>query len=121
MTLHILSLNSPWFEFVKQGVKKYEGRRNTANIQKISVGDTIEIRHYTDATQNPYNVKVEDMLTFATFRDALSVLPIDQVLPTGTCVPYTIDEGDAIYQRYVSLVTQEKDGVVMLKIRPSVE
>lgn len=111
-----ITLNSPWFEYVQQGIKHYEGRRNTPKMRSISVGDTLEIRHHVDDTKQPYFVKVEDILYFPTFRDALSNLPIDHVLPNDRGTSYTIDEGDAIYQKYVSIPTQQKDGVVMLKI-----
>jgi len=116
INLHEMTLNSPWFELMKQGIKKYEGRRNTAKVQQICVGDTIEFRHHTDITREPFRVEVTYIHRFPTFRDALLTLPISDVLPNDTGNPYSLDEADLIYQRYVSKTTQQTDGVVMLEV-----
>lgn len=112
--MHI-TLNDPWFEMVRDGRKHYEGRRNHGKVQNIKCGDVIEIRHHTNPDATPYNVRVVSILTFPLFRDALSVLPIQQVLPIDNI---TIEHGVLIYQQYVSLDTQRRDGVLMLELAP---
>lgn len=108
-----ITLNSPWFELVRDGKKKYEGRRRTEKLLALKCGDTIEIHHHTDKTRQPYFVVVEDVLVFETFRQALETLPIQDVLPIDNIY---VDEGVHIYHQYVSQATQERDGVVMIKI-----
>lgn len=110
----MLTLNSPWFELVRDGKKVYEGRRQTPKMMGLKCGDTITIHHHIDKKQAPYNVVVEDVIPFATFKHALEALPIEEVLPIENI---TVSEGVSIYHKYVSQATQEKDGVVMIKIR----
>jgi len=112
---HEMTLNSPWFELVEQGSKIYEGRRKTQKVMLIREGDTILFHHHTNKDRDPFEVHVVDVLHFSTFRHALecmrdklsSILPIPEI---------TVDKGDEIYKQYVSLETQQKDGVVMIEI-----
>jgi len=112
--MNILHLNSPWFELVKEGKKIYEGRRYTIKVHDICIiGNIITIKHFTDSTQEPYQVIIEGFKHFPTFEDALKELNINEVLPIDNI---TIDEGILIYQKYVSLKTQIEDGIVMIKV-----
>lgn len=109
-----MHLNSPWFELVKEGKKIYEGRRNHEKITNIQVGDVIEIKHYIlRDEEESYFVKVEEKLYYKTFEDALNTLNINEVLPIENI---TVNEGIEIYKKYVSIETQIRDGVCMLKI-----
>lgn len=117
--MEIITLHSPWFELVNSGEKIYEGRRNTDNIKNIKVGKKIKIyrrinKDIIDYLTKPYDVIVEDKLYFNTFEEALNILPIKQVLPIENI---TINQGIEIYKKFVSLETQHKDGIVMLKIK----
>jgi ASC-1-like (ASCH) protein len=110
---HSMSLNSPWFELVKQGVKKYEGRRNTDKIKRMNVGDAILFRHHTDPSIQPFKARIVGLNPFPTFKHALEYLPIRDVLPIDGI---TVADGVNIYQQYVSLATQERDGVVLIEV-----
>lgn len=113
--IHIMHLNSPWFEFVRDGKKLYEGRRRTPKILQLKPNDIINIKHYTKPdVEEPYRVCIENILYFPTFEDALKSLPLHDVLPIDDI---TIEKSVEIYQQYVSLQTQEKDGIVMIKIK----
>ena len=111
--MQVIHLNSPWFELVKDGKKIYEGRRNTAFTRSLKIGQNLEIKHYIDRSISPYTVTISDFLYFKTFEEALINLPIDQVLPIENI---TIQNGVDIYKQFVSLDTQLKDGVVMIKV-----
>jgi ASC-1-like (ASCH) protein len=114
MTTHTMKLNTPWYEFVQNGEKIYEGRRATEKVLGIKTGDKIMFIHATDDSRDNITVDVLDILSYPTFRDALESLPMQKVLPiTGL----TIDQGVDIYKKYVSLPTQIKDGVIMIKIK----
>ena len=69
--------------------------------------------HHLDKNIEPFNVTVTDIHHFATFKDALENLPIEEILPIENI---TVESGVDIYLKYVSLETQMKDGVVMLKV-----
>jgi ASC-1-like (ASCH) protein len=91
-----MKLNSPWFELVREGKKIYEGRRKMPYITKYKIGDIITFSHNTNTNTNiePFNVVIEDILEYATFEDALNVLPLYEVLPIDNI---TIAYGIEIY------------------------
>lgn len=113
-----LTLNSPWYELVRDGKKLYEGRRALPSILTLSIGEIIFISHHTDVTLPSYQVIVTSLALYNTFEEALTELPLDKVLPLPEI---TIEEGVKIYQKYVSLATQQRDGVVLIgiKVQPS--
>lgn len=108
---HAMRLNSPWFDIVKSGKKIYEGRRWSEKIEMITPGDYIEFRYVNDESQK-IKVKVIEILRFNTFEEALNIIPINDVLYGGL----TIEEGVEIYKKYVSIETQMRDGVCLIKI-----
>lgn len=108
-----MTLNDPWFDLMKNEKKIYEGRRNTEKIRSIKVGDIIQISHHVNKLIEPFNVIVNEIHHFATFEEALKGLPINEILPIENI---DVEKGIEIYLKYVSLETQLKDGVVMLKI-----
>jgi ASC-1-like (ASCH) protein len=108
-----LTLNDPWFDLMKEGKKIYEGRRNTEKIRKIKKNDIIQINHHTNPSKESFSVIVDEILHFKTFEEALNSLPIDMVLPIDNI---DIKSGIEIYFKYVSLETQIKDGIIMLKV-----
>ena len=108
------TLNSPWYELVRDGKKLYEGRRALPSILNLSIGEIISISHHTDVTLPNYQVIITSLARYKTFEEALTELPLDQVLPLPGM---TIEEGVKIYQQYVSLATQQRDGVVLIGIK----
>lgn len=112
MTTHAMNLNSPWYEHIVAGRKRYEGRRRTEKTDAIQVGDLIAFSHATDSTRRQCTRTVVALHTFDTFRDALETLPLDDVLPGVE----SVEMGVAVYARFVSLPTQIRDGVVMLEL-----
>ena len=111
---HFLTLNSPWFEYVRDGIKTYEGRScKNGKVKKYKIGDIITISHHTDFNQKEYQVKILDILFYPDFRFALEILGLEKTLP-GT---KTIDEGETIYFKYVSKETQFEYGVCMINVQ----
>lgn len=111
--IYNMTLNDPWFDLMKTGKKIYEGRRNTEKIRSIKVGDIIQISHHVNKHIEPLYVVVTEIHNFASFEEALKTLPINEILPIENI---NIEKGIEIYLKYVSLETQLKDGVIMLKI-----
>jgi len=107
-----MSLSSPWYEHVASGRKRYEGRRLTAATTAIAQGDTITFKHHTDPLLPSHSHTVVAVHVFPCFRAALEALPLDQVLPDVA----SVEEGCEVYERYVSLPTQLRYGVVMLEL-----
>jgi len=69
--------------------------------------------HHLDKNIKPFNVTVTDKYFFATFKDALENLPIEEILPIENI---TVESGVDIYLKYVSFETQINDGIVMLNV-----
>ena len=113
MAAHTIHLNDPWFELVRAGAKRFEGRRRTDWTDRVRVGDTLEVLHFTDAAAAPFLARVAEVSHFGTFEDALVALGPADVLPVDGI---TVDAGVEIYQRYVSLATQRRDGVIMWRL-----
>ena len=111
--MQTIHLNSPWFELVRDGKKKYEGRRKTALTDSYQIGSLLEVRHYIDKTIEPFTVCVQERLLFQTFEEALNTLDVQEVLPIEGI---TVQKGIDIYQQYVSMATQLKEGIVMLRL-----
>lgn len=109
--MHDITLNDPWFDLVKTGQKQWEGRCFWKAARGYKIGDTLRISHHT-RPEEPYCAKITDLRRFATFEEALQTLGLDQVLPRVE----TVEQGVEIYQRYVSLPTQQEFGVIMIKI-----
>lgn len=109
-----MSLNSPWFELVISGKKRYEGRRLTEKMKSINLNDIIIFSHYADPSKEQFKAKVTSIQIFPTFEIALSNLPINEVLPIEDI---TLEKGIDIYKKYVSINTQNKDGVCMIGIK----
>jgi ASC-1-like (ASCH) protein len=108
-TTHTISVNSPWFEYLKAGTKTFEGRRYSV---RYTVGDKLLVRHHTDTTQEPFVLTITSVNKFPSFEDALRVLPLCRVLPGVE----TVEDGIEVYKKFVSLKTQATDGIVMLGV-----
>ena len=114
MQVFNMTLNSPWFKLVRNGEKIYEGRRKLPKYDTMKPGDIIKFSHHTDKDIDSFETIVEDILVFPTFEDALTNLDINEILP----IPgITISEGVEIYKKFVSIPTQLKDGIIMIKIK----
>ncbi len=108
-----LTLSDPWFEYVRQGRKIYEGRRlKMSFFRTLSVGTLIKFKHYNNEGIEPFYARVIGILEFNSFQEALEQLPLSEVLPDVA----TIAEGVSIYEQYVSQRAQKQSGVCMLKI-----
>lgn len=114
-----ITLHSPWFELVKSDKKIYEGRRKTSKIDNLNVGQylivyRIDDSNIVDIITEPFIIVIEEKINFNTFEDALKCLPIEDILPIENI---NVSYGVEIYKKYVSLETQNKYGIVILKIK----
>ena len=108
-----ITLNSPWFEYIKEGSKVYEGRCNWKQASQYTIGDILNISHHTDPLEPPFAVEIIDIHKFDTFETALTTLGLSKVLPGIE----TIEEGIQIYLKYYRLSTQLENGVLIIEIK----
>ena len=113
MTEHAMSLTSPWFEFVQNGKKIYEGRRCSEKIKSIQNGDVIRFTHNLD-TEKTTKMVVTEKLLFATFEEAFMVVPVEMVLPLENM---SDNKGIEIYEKIYPSDVQKRDGVCLLRMK----
>lgn len=111
-TWHI-TLNEPWFEYMKLGIKKYEGRCNWKDSAKYKIGDILHIGHHTEPLEQSFDVEIVEIVHYNTFETALINMGMTEILPNVE----TIEEGINIYLSYVKLSTQLANGIIMFKIK----
>ena len=104
---HRMTLNDPWFDLVKRGQKRFEGRRMTPKMHAVRIGDTVDFVHHTCMAAEPFRAIVIGTRWFTSFEKALCAIGVDAVLPGRT-----VAEGVEV----VSLETQTRDGVCMLEL-----
>jgi ASC-1-like (ASCH) protein len=107
-----ITLNSPWFEYVQNGKKTFEGRCFWKQVLNYKINDILVISHHTDKEKPSYNVKIINIHKFQNFAEALENTPIDKVLP-GIA---SIADGIEIYKKYYRLETQNDNGVCLIEL-----
>ena len=107
-----LSVQSPWFELLRSGDKRYEGRLNVSPYSTIQPGDRLLISHSSDPSLPSFPLQVTAVHSFPTFHCALTALPLSSVLPGIADVP----AGVAVYERFYSTERQTQRGVRMLRV-----
>lgn len=123
---YTITLNEPWFDLVRNGTKTYEGRCYWNQTRLYKKGDQLRVvrlvkkgvHSTTDAAaasnvNDAYLIEIEDILLFATFRQALEALGLKETLP-GIA---TLEEGVQVYLQFYRLETQLAHGVCMLKVK----
>ena len=111
-------LSDPYYELTKTEKKTLEGRRNYDKWRAMRPGDIVQFRHATDADAQraPFERHVRARFCFPTFRAALehfhSIQQLHRLLPNVE----TVEQGVAVYAKFVSLPTQLRDGVVVLEL-----
>ncbi len=118
MATHQIKLSDPWFAFMRDGVKTYEGRCRWKQAARIRPGDTLlvtradAIARPEFATQASFTARVVAVHAFRSFEDALVALGLEQTLP-GVL---NVRAGIKVYKQFVSLATQRMHGVVMIEV-----
>lgn len=105
-----MKLQSPHFETVQSGLKKFELRLYDEKRQKIKKGDIIDIEH-NDDPDNKYQVKVLSLARFKTFAEAMISIGIETILPG-----ITLMEGLKVYSDIYPWANEKKYGVLALRI-----
>jgi ASC-1-like (ASCH) protein len=109
---NIITVNDPWYDAIKNGSKIWEGRRAIPSIKCLQKGDYLFVGHHINKDNTLLRFQIGDIILFPSFKDALQKLGLENTLPGVK----TIEEGVEIYKKYVSLDTQHRDGVVMIKL-----
>lgn len=106
-----LLVHSRWFDVIKSGEKKWEGRRFHGKVRELRLLDCVNFVNYEDAKVESVRKQIVGLLWFPNFETALIKLGLENVLPGVK----TIGEGVDTYLKFVSAETQKKEGVLMIQ------
>jgi len=76
-------LQSPYYEYIRDGIKIYEMRINDEKRQKMNVGDIWKFKHMTDETLPQYNTKIVDKKIYESFEEAIEDTGYEKLLPNA--------------------------------------
>lgn len=109
-----IHVNEPWFTFIKDGVKKVEGRLNKGMFSNIKKDDTIIWFNIDKNTRQKRQVKtkVTKIATYKTFEDMLRTEELNNVLPK--IKDYV--EGVNVYRQWYDEQGEKKFGVLAIHL-----
>jgi ASC-1-like (ASCH) protein len=127
-----ITVNSPWFEHIRDKKKIYEGRCLWKNNALYKIGDILYIHQFGcgydddeekkdkkgDKSCEPFKVIIQDISRFANFTDALNeVMKVSGSIETILPGISSVKEGVEIYEKFYSPESQLTYGVALFKLR----
>jgi ASC-1-like (ASCH) protein len=79
--IHAGKLQSPYYEYIRDGVKIYELRVYDEKRQKMNVGDEWIFEHNTDKTLPKIRTKITDKKIYKSFEEAIDNTGFEKLLP----------------------------------------
>lgn len=111
-----INLSDPWFDYTKNSLKIFEGRRYFDKYKYVKIGDYFCFKRYKTNSNDTFIKKIINIYKFKTFEEGLKYFDsknlLNKVLPNIS----TVSEGINIYLKYVSLKTQLKDNVIFFHL-----
>jgi ASC-1-like (ASCH) protein len=116
MKEHTSKLQSPYYEFIKDGKKIYETRVYDEKRKKMKVGDTWTFTHNSDSSLDPVRTLITDIKIYKSFREAIQATGVEKLLPQIN----DVEEGIKIYEAFDNgnyKIDGEMYGVVRFEIQ----
>jgi len=114
--IHESKLQSPYYEFIRDGIKIYETRVYDDKRKKMKIDDTWIFSHNTDQTKPPIKTKIVGIKIYKSFREAIEDTGVKQLLPQID----DIEDGIKIYEGFDNgnyKIDGEKYGVVRFELK----
>jgi len=106
-------ISQPWFDLIKSGKKKYEGRLNDGFWKEVQTGQKITLYNNDSGVEKTLIIIVDTKLIFVSFFDGISTVGLNSVLPSE--VENTVEQSvENVYRKYYSVDDEKKYGVVMI-------
>lgn len=106
-------LSQPWFDLIKSGGKKYEGRINTGFWKDLKVKDTFI---FYDGKEQSYKVEVVSTREYKNFKDGITDVGLNNILPPEA--DNTIEQAiQNVYYKYYTKQQEMTYGIVMLQFK----
>jgi ASC-1-like (ASCH) protein len=109
-------LSNPWFSLIKEGTKIYEGRICEGYWSKIKIGDKITFYNEDGKDKESYNVEIEEISYYKSFKEGIEKVGLEKILPTQKDKNISTAINDVYYQYYTK-ESEEKYGIVLFKIK----
>ena len=100
----------PYFSFVKDGRKTIEGRIRKGKYCSIKPGDHIVVSN--EAETDSVEVLVTGARAYGSFREMLTVEPLEKVLPDVL----SVDEGVTVYRKFYTEEMEDEYGVIAIEV-----
>ena len=101
--IHESKLQSPYYEYIRDGIKIYELRVNDDKIQKMNIGDKWIFTHNIDRNLPEIRTKIIDKKIYKSFEDAIDDTKFLNLLPNAKSNAEAIQIynafGDGAYER----------------------
>jgi len=117
---HESKLQSPYYEYIRDGNKIYEVRVNDHKRQKMNIGDVWIFKHNLDQTLPPIRTKIIGKKFYDSFAEAITDIGVEQLLPQID----TIGEAIHTYENFDNgnyKLDAIKYGVIVFKIKSKTE
>lgn len=101
--LHQVSVKQPWFSFLKNCTKKYEGRLNTDKYQAYKKGDYISFMN----GKLCFFKQILGIKTFKSLEEMFDSIDVNEILPN-----HTKEQGIKIYLQFYNKRDIDKYGMV---------
>jgi ASC-1-like (ASCH) protein len=105
-----MNVQEPWFSCIKNNTKQWEGRVYRGKFTTFNIGDILTIKE-NDESELSLIRQIDEVRRFKTFREALTEIPICDVLPGKK----TLDDALAVYEKWYSIGEQLEHGVVFYR------
>jgi len=107
--MHEISVQEPYFSYIKNKRKTIEGRLNTGKFSSFKKGELLKI-----INDNEYvTVKIRKLKKYSSFVEYLSLEGLMRTLPNI----YTIKDGVNIYRQFYSRENEKKYGVLAIYMK----
>lgn len=110
MTTHLIHCEDPWFSYIRQGIKKVEGRKGTHTYKRIKLGDRI---NFTNGKEN-FLADVIEIRQYPTIEKYLEDVTPEVALPGIK----TIEEALNVYYQWSSEEKIREYGFIGIFIKP---
>lgn len=110
--MHVMKLQEPYFNFIKDGTKIYEIRLNDEKRRKIKIGDFIEFQKESKL-EDKIVLEVDDLLYYDNFSKLLDDISIIEL---ADCSISKEDLGNDL-KLFYSKEKQNEYGVVAIKLK----
>lgn len=100
-----INIQDPYYTYVKNGIKKIEGRLHKSKFRDIRTGDEITVNE-------ELQVKIIRKTLYTSFKDMISCEGFQKLIPDAK----NLEDAEAVYTTFYSKEDEIRFGVVALEI-----